>query len=154
MLDLDLTLRRVGSRHIEEEVVVYLGSVMKRFGFSSINLVTNNIGRLHRYANPLNANIFQPFFTGLWLVRKPRQEFYKRILIKLSADPKRCVMIGDKIRADVMGAKRFGMYTVLVNPRGRDYLYDRLILTRYRQRKMLQNARKNWKSITKPTRKK
>ena len=92
---------------------------------------------LDRYGIPLQAHIFQPFWRGLRLIRKPNQAFYSRILTELRADPKKCVMIGDKLRADVYGGNRAGMFTILVKPNGSDYWYDRILFTRMREHRTI-----------------
>jgi predicted HAD superfamily phosphohydrolase YqeG len=92
---------------------------------------------LNRYGVPLQAHIFQPFWRGLRLIRKPNQAFYERILTELRADPKKCVMVGDKLRADVYGGNKAGMYTILVKPNGNDYWYDRVLFTRMREHRTI-----------------
>lgn len=141
MFDLDLTLRRAYSRHLETEIIDYLVNLRKTSGFKSINLVTNNIRKLKRYAEPLGVRIFQPYREGWRIRRKPQRKFFERVLKELGAKPADCVMIGDKLFADVVGGNRMGMYTVLVTPRGMDYWFDLLLLTRFREKRSLNAAR-------------
>lgn len=137
LVDLDLTLRKKMTRQIEPQVINYLIKNFKQHNFASISIASNNILDLKRYGSPLSAHIFQPYWLGLRLVRKPNRLFFQRITKILATNPSACVMIGDKLRADVFGGNRAGMYTVLVNPKGKDYLYDRILFTRFRERRSL-----------------
>jgi uncharacterized protein len=73
-----------------------------------------------------------------WMVRKPRKEFYRRVLQHFdNPKPSEVVMIGDKIRADIWGGKRAGLKTVWVEHLGPDNLADRLLGIRRIERKLL-----------------
>ena len=137
LIDLDLTLRKKMTRKLDAEVIIYLLEAVKKYGFSSLNIASNNMLNLRSYSTPLNANVFQPYWHRLRLVRKPNKRFYNRIIDKLAAKPAECVMIGDKLHADVFGGNRAGMVTILVNPNGSDYWYDRLLFTRIRERRTI-----------------
>ncbi len=140
LMDLDQTLRQAYSRKLDTEVVDFFATLAQKKTFQSINIVSNNNRNLSRYAEPLQARIFQPFWHGLHMIRKPNPMFYARVLEELGADPKTTVMIGDKVRLDVAGANRLGIYTVLVKRRGRDYWFDYLFLARWREYRTLAEA--------------
>jgi HAD superfamily hydrolase (TIGR01450 family) len=53
------------------------------------------------------ANV-TPFFCG-----KPERIFFAELCERLKVDPTRCVLIGDNLESDVLGAKNIGMSTVL-----------------------------------------
>jgi 4-nitrophenyl phosphatase len=53
------------------------------------------------------ANV-TPFFCG-----KPERIFFTELCERLKVDPSRCVLIGDNIESDVLGAKNVGMSSVL-----------------------------------------
>jgi ribonucleotide monophosphatase NagD (HAD superfamily) len=55
------------------------------------------------------ASNVKPFFTG-----KPNQIFFMELCERVKVEPQRCVLIGDNLESDVMGAKNVGMSTVLV----------------------------------------
>ena len=93
---------------------------------------------LRAYSKPLDANLFQPFWVGLHLIRKPSERFYGRILTTLGAKASETVMIGDKLRGDVYGGNVAGMLTVMVKPKGADYWYDKILFTRMRERRILE----------------
>lgn len=140
LIDLDQTLRRIGSWHIDDTVLVALRNLKQGGSFKSISLVTNNYWP-KRFASALGITAYTPFWEGLRPIRKPNRKFFKRVLAALGAQPSEAVMIGDKLRADVIGANNAGMLTVLVSPRGRDYFFDRLLLSRYREKRSLKKAR-------------
>lgn len=54
------------------------------------------------------ANI-KPFFCG-----KPDRVFFMELCNRLQVEPSRCILIGDNLESDVMGAKNVGMTTILV----------------------------------------
>lgn len=137
LIDLDLTLRKKMTRKLEPAVVAFLTDAMKTHGFSSLNIASNNMLDLSGYGNSISAKVFQPFWKGLWIVRKPNHLFFDRILKTLKAKPNECVMIGDKLRGDVYGGNVSGMYTILVKPKGHDYWYDLILFTRLRERRTL-----------------
>jgi uncharacterized protein len=137
-IDLDLTLRKKMSRKLEPQVNEYLIRSIKELGFTSISIASNNMLNLQKYGIPISAKIYQPYWKGTWLIRKPNLVFYRRMITDKNAEPAECVMIGDKLRADIFGGNRAGMYTILVMPYGSDYWYDKILLTRRRERRSLQ----------------
>jgi glycerol 3-phosphatase-2 len=49
-----------------------------------------------------------PVFCG-----KPNAEFFSELCRRLGADPQWCLLVGDNLESDIMGAKAMGMRTVL-----------------------------------------
>ncbi len=150
LFDLDQTLRRPYSRHLDNEMVILLNEVNSSKQFKSLNLVSNNQRKLNRYSAPIDARVFQPYRKGLRIIRKPNSEFFNYVLREIGTKPEETVMIGDRLHADVLGGNRMGMYTVYVGKRGGiDYWFDWLLLTRIRDNRRLRDAlaqRKNRKS--------
>lgn len=141
LFDLDQTLRRPYARHLEDAVVTLLKEVQSSRQFLSLNLVSNNQRRLHRYSQPIDANVFQPYRKGFRIIRKPNPEFFSYVLESLNTKPGQTVMIGDRLHADVLGGNRMGMYTIFVAKRGPiDYWFDWLLLTRLRDKRRLRDA--------------
>ena len=138
LIDLDLTLRKKRIYSLDPEIKSFLLKNMEDNKFLSLSIASNNMTPLGRYADPLDAHIFQPFISGFKLVRKPSAPFFQKILTALNATGQECVMIGDKLKGDVFGGNTAGMQTVLVEPRGNDYWYDRLLRTRHREQKAMQ----------------
>lgn len=144
LFDLDQTLRRPYSRHLESAVVTLLKEVQSSRQFMSLNLVSNNQRKLHRFSEPIDANVYQPYRKGLKIIRKPNPEFFKYVLGSLNSKPEHTVMIGDRLHADVLGGNKMGMYTIFVTKRGPiDYWFDWLLLTRMRDNRRLREAIEN-----------
>jgi 4-nitrophenyl phosphatase len=53
------------------------------------------------------ANV-KPIFCG-----KPQPIFFQKLCRKLNVDPRNCVLIGDNVESDILGAKAVGMRTIL-----------------------------------------
>jgi 4-nitrophenyl phosphatase len=53
------------------------------------------------------ANV-APIYTG-----KPEPIFFRELCRKLGVDPARCILVGDNLESDIVGAKRLGMATIL-----------------------------------------
>lgn len=141
LFDLDQTLRRPYSRRLEDDVVKLLKEVQSSRQFLSLNLVSNNQRRLHRFSQPIDANVFQPYRRGFKIIRKPNPAFFNYVLENLNTTPEQTIMIGDRLHADVLGGNRMGMYTLFVTKRGAiDYWFDWLLLTRLRDKRRLQEA--------------
>jgi HAD superfamily phosphatase (TIGR01668 family) len=141
LFDLDQTLRRPYSRHLEDAVVELLKEVQSSGQFLSLNLVSNNQRKLNRFSDPIDANVYQPYREGFKIIRKPNPKFFEFVLDHLNTTPEQTVMIGDRLHADVLGGNRMGMYTIFVTKRGPiDYWFDWLLLTRMRDNKRLKNA--------------
>lgn len=54
------------------------------------------------------------------LAMKPLSISFKRILNKLGCQKNEMCMIGDQLITDILGANRFGIYSILVDPLGKD----------------------------------
>lgn len=137
LIDLDLTLRKKMTRKLEPAIIEFLADTMKRYDFKSLNIASNNMLDLSGYSSSISAKVFQPFWKNFWIVRKPNKLFFQRILGTIQAKPEECVMIGDKLRGDIYGGNVSGLFTVLVNPKGSDYWYDRILFTRIRERRLI-----------------
>lgn len=141
LFDLDQTLRSPYSRKLKESVVTLLNEVNHSKQFKTLNLVSNNQRNLSRYSKPINARVFQPFRKGWRLIRKPNPLFFEHVLKELKAKPEECVMIGDRLHADVSGGNHMGMFTIYVKKHGPiDYWFDWLLLTRLREKRRLKDA--------------
>ncbi len=51
----------------------------------------------------------QPIFCG-----KPEKIFFMELCARLKVNPARCILVGDNLESDVLGAKAVGMRTILV----------------------------------------
>ncbi len=141
LFDLDLTIRAPRAKQIEAAVITYLVQQHEAGMFKTLNLATNNMHDVSAFSQPLNATVFQPFLSKGRLVRKPKAEFFERILTQLKAQPHEVAMVGDKVRYDVGGGNSMGMVTILMKPQGKDLFHDKLLFIRTREKRLLKSAR-------------
>jgi 2-haloacid dehalogenase len=71
-----------------------------------------------RYVRTGLDQVIPNLFISMELgVSKPRPEFFRRVLERLSVtDPSRVVMIGDGLGTDILGANRAGLDSIWFNP--------------------------------------
>lgn len=102
------------------EVVAELAS---RFRLA---LVSNTVVPGDHHARALEAaGILQHFEAATWSanlgVRKPSPRIFDHILEELAVTPERAVMVGDKVRTDVAGARAAGVRSIWLRlPGGED----------------------------------
>lgn len=130
--DADSTLVPYRGVEIAPATIKYLQDQRQLFKNWCIasNRITNDLPPL---AESIGAGIVQATLT----VRKPQRRYFKRVLKHLGAKPSEVVMIGDKLIADMFGAKRAGFTTVWVEHLGRDSLIDRTIHLRAFEKRLL-----------------
>lgn len=101
------------------------------------NRITNDLLPL---AKSMDAHVIQATI----LIRKPQRRFYKWVLGYFK--PKKSseiAMIGDKLIADMFGAKRADMTTVWVEKIGRDNPWDMLLQVRRWERQLMKGYLKD-----------
>lgn len=119
--DVDSTLVPFRGVEIDNSTLNYLLNHKKDFKKWCIatNRITNDMDKL---SDALDVDVIQASL----FVRKPQAKFFKRVIRYFNASPEEIAMVGDKLRADVWGAKRAGMVTIWVEHLGKDNLFDRL----------------------------
>lgn len=98
--------------------------------------------RITRMLDVVGEALDMPIVATSLRVRKPKREYFDRLVAHFKVRPEEIVMVGDKLFADVWGANRAGFVTVLVQPRGVDGIHDRLVRTRTWERLVLRQARR------------
>jgi HAD superfamily phosphatase (TIGR01668 family) len=95
------------------------------------NRITNDLVHL---AKSMDAQVIQ----ATVVIRKPQRRFFNWVLRYFKPDkPSEIAMIGDKLIADMFGAKRAGMTTIWVEKIGRDNPWDILIQVRRWERQLM-----------------
>lgn len=66
------------------------------------------------------------YFSGVFTaedagVAKPHVAFFEYVLEKIEARPQDCLMVGDNLKADIIGAASAGIDTIYYNPHKRSY---------------------------------
>ncbi len=112
VFDLDNTLGAWRTPQLPDDGLGLL-AILKEQGFI-VGVLSNSAlrGRKTQIADPLDAlgvplvcSAHKPFLTG-----------YHTLLRQLDALPAKTIMVGDQWWTDIIGAKRLGMFAVLVNP--------------------------------------
>lgn len=110
LLDLDDTLVSRYNYGVEEEVRQWLEKIKKSF---PVYLVSNN-------KNPSRVATLAAHLGIPYVARagKPRKKSLIAVAAEFRVEPHQVAMIGDQLYTDVLGGKRFGALTILVEPVG------------------------------------
>ncbi len=101
------------------------------------NRITNDLLPL---AKSMDAHVIQATI----IIRKPQRRFYEWVTGYFKPNkPSEIAMIGDKLIADMYGAKRAGMTTVWVEKIGRDNPWDMLLQVRRWEKQLMKGYVKN-----------
>lgn len=122
ILDLDNTIVPWNEEVIEAPVMQWVNS-MKEAGFRICLLSNSLYARVNGIAGTLQVDAVP---AGI----KPRKKAFKKAMHKLQLTPEEIVVIGDQIFTDILGGKRVGLKTILVEPIDR----KELIWTRFFRR--------------------
>lgn len=106
IFDLDNTLGRRGMRELERPVTELLLRLEEEgflIGILSNDEGSGRLGKLDGY--PI-------YFDAM----KPRRRGFRQLLGEMNLRPEEVVMVGDNLFTDIWGAKRLGIYAILVKP--------------------------------------
>lgn len=108
---------------------------MKRPLFKDWCIASNRVvDDLKPLARAIDAHLIQATILN----RKPQKRFFRQVIEHFKpTNPKEIAMIGDKLIADMWGAKRMDMTTVWVERIGADGIHDRVIQTRRFEKKLM-----------------
>jgi len=108
-LDLDNTLIGWGETEVGEAVREWL---MRAKGMGFHIVIVSNAGRQRRVTQ-IAERLGIIGFAGAW---KPRRFVFRRYLAAVGLSPAQAAMIGDQLLTDILGAKRLGLFAILVKP--------------------------------------
>lgn len=111
ILDLDNTITAWHTEEISPERMAWLKRAEKRFG---IVILSNTFfgRRLKRIARYLGCE-----YLAVWhFDRKPRRHGFRHAMRLLGTETVQTAMIGDQLLADILGARRTGVYSIWVRP--------------------------------------
>jgi len=108
-LDLDNTLIEWGKTEVHETIREWL-MLAKGMGFQVV--IVSNAGRQRRVSQ-VAQQLGIIGFAGAW---KPRRFIFRRYLAAVGLSPRQAAMIGDQLLTDILGAKRLGLFAILVEP--------------------------------------
>ncbi len=108
LIDIDNTIAPWGRYEIPPAVADWLERA-RELGFGVCLLSNNSAPRVVRFSKLLGL-------PAVWGWVKPWPWGYRRAMGLLGVAPSQAVMIGDQVFTDVIGAKRLGIMTILVDP--------------------------------------
>lgn len=139
VFDLDNTLGLVSNKNCPDEAVKLIKKLKKDF---IVEICSNNTtGRLKPYLDELEIDgvswSFKPSIKGVYKIRK-----------KYNLNKKEMCIIGDQIVTDIFTGKRYGIYTVLVDPLGvkdlkitsLNRVIENFILKRYKKKNIFERG--------------
>jgi HAD superfamily phosphatase (TIGR01668 family) len=118
LLDLDNTLTVWRGYEISPELEAWLEQAKRDF---RLCLVSNQVKG--RRVREIAARLGIPCVHGLGPWGKPGRGIFRRAAEQTGLPPEQTAMIGDQMFADVCGARRAGMYAILVEPVGKRELF-------------------------------
>lgn len=108
LLDIDNTLVPYTSPEPDEKAIEFLNG-LESFGIKYAFVSNNSMDRI----NLFNFNIKAPAIAN---AKKPLLYGISEIMKQLSSDKSNTMLIGDQIFTDILGGKRAGLTTILVEP--------------------------------------
>jgi len=108
IFDLDSTLGLRGARELEGRVLELLAKLEEE-GFL-LGILSNNEGAREGLLAKLDG--YPVYFNA----QKPRRRGFRWVLQEMGLEPEEAVMVGDTLFTDIWGAKRLGIYSILVRP--------------------------------------
>ncbi len=109
MLDLDNTLVPWGCQNLSENVITWI-TRMRDHGLSGC--IVTNARRVSR-VRPVAEYLDLPWVTK---ANKPLPWGFARGMRIMGSTPETSAMVGDLMTMDILGGKRLGIFTVLVEP--------------------------------------
>jgi len=107
LFDIDNTLVPHGEP--ADEKAINLFKKLKSLGFKCCLISNNKEERVAIFNKDIKADF-------IFKARKPLSESYLKAMKKLGTNKRNTVFIGDQLFTDVYGAKRIGIYNILVKP--------------------------------------
>lgn len=108
LIDIDNTLLPWNSADIDDKLINWV-NLCKEEGFLLCIISNNTASRIRVCANKLGI----PAVSGCY---KPLKRAFKEGLNILGTKPEETAAIGDQIFTDILGAKRSGLFAILVKP--------------------------------------
>ena len=109
MFDLDNTVALIDEEELPKKVHKLFSELKKDF---NIIIISNNFkSRIEAFCKPFNT----PFVS---FAMKPLPFCFSKTQKKYKLKKEQMCMIGDQLITDILGANKFGVYTILVDPLG------------------------------------
>lgn len=106
--DIDNTLVAHDQPHPDDDVKQFITNI-KKSGIRVVLLSNNVKERVFTFAKDLDV-VSYPF------ARKPLKVSYVKMMKECGCNASEIAVLGDQLLTDMLGANRFGLYTILTNP--------------------------------------
>lgn len=126
VFDIDSTLAHYGKSQIDPEVLSAIKSAQENGGIKEVAIATNR--RIYDFVDitkALGENVNYVHALS-FLDSKPFRKYFDRLISKIGKPPHKCAMVGDKLFTDIIGAKRYGMLSIMVDRLGEDSTLDKI----------------------------
>ena len=107
VFDIDNTLVPHGVVADERSIILF--QRLKELGFSTMLLSNNKEPRVKSFAGQVGSDY-------IYKAGKPGMKNYRKAMEKMGTSPETTLFVGDQLFTDVWGAKRVGIYSILVKP--------------------------------------
>jgi len=120
LLDLDNTLLDWSQTYVPKKVKEWVNK-LKAEGFLVCIVSNNKAKRIKRCSDQLGV-------PAVWGHYKPFSKAFKKGMAFTQTFPDETAVVGDQIFTDILGAKRLGMFAILVKPMsGKEFLWTKLM---------------------------
>lgn len=107
IFDIDNTLVPHGVAADERSIALF--QRLKKLGFSTMLLSNNKEPRVKSFAGQVGS-------AYIYKAGKPGLKNYYKAMEEMGTNPQTTLFVGDQLFTDVWGAKRAGIYSILVKP--------------------------------------
>lgn len=107
LIDFDNTIAKISTKSIPTEYINKLQKLKQTF---EIIVISNN------FSSKIKEQCSNVGIYSISFAIKPLPFCYKRVMKKYRCSKTEMCMIGDQIMTDILGANKFGIYSVLVDP--------------------------------------
>ncbi|HHX22510.1 MAG: YqeG family HAD IIIA-type phosphatase [Tepidanaerobacteraceae bacterium] len=137
LVDLDNTLLPWNSDSVDDDLLNWVDNCKKQ-GISLCIISNNKYHRIRKCAKRLEIPSVNGFI-------KPFKQPFKKGIEILGSKPEQTAVIGDQLFTDIFGAKRMGLFAILVKPISKQELYwtrvmrklERIALTRMERNRLI-----------------
>lgn len=107
IFDVDNTLVPHGAEADERSIRLF--KELKKIGFQTMLLSNNKEERVKRFNNKIQTNY-------IYKAGKPGKNNYLKAMEQMGTTMQNTLFVGDQLFTDIWGAKRVGIYSILVEP--------------------------------------
>ncbi|MGI6703401.1 MAG: YqeG family HAD IIIA-type phosphatase [Clostridia bacterium] len=120
IIDIDNTLVSWETKTADHRILEWF-TKLERMGFRICLLSNNTKDRVVKFTEAIRI-------PAVYRAAKPRKRAFVKAMAAMGKTPSTTAVIGDQVFTDILGAKRLGLYAVLVMPvSGREFFTTRFV---------------------------